>query len=72
MERLVKVGVMPGRLTEVAVNVGSTVGQAIELAQLGVSTSGYEIKMDGITVNTSTPITAATNLILLTQMVKGN
>ena len=72
MERLVKVGVMPGRLTEVAVNVGSTVGQAIELAQLGVSTSGYEIKMDGITVSTSTPITAATNLILLTQMVKGN
>lgn len=72
MERLVKVGIMPGRLQEVAVSVGTTVGDVIALALPDTSTSGYEIKMDGNTVTLSTQITAATNLILLTQMVKGN
>jgi uncharacterized UPF0146 family protein len=68
--KVVKAGQMPGRIVEVVVEVGSTVGQVLEIA--GLDATGYEIKMDGVAVQSTDVITEATNLILLVKLVKGN
>lgn len=70
MEKIIKVGVMPGRIQEVAVEVGTTVGQVLEIA--GLESAGYEIKVDGVVATVDTQITESTNLILLAKQVKGN
>lgn len=64
----IKIGVMPGRITEYAVNPGTTVSDALQMA--GLSSSGYEIKLDGRTVTESD--VASGNILLLTKKVKGN
>lgn len=69
-DKTVRVGVMPGRITEYAVTVGSTVGEVLALAEL--DPAGYDIKMDGVKVDTSAIVTENTNLILLAKQVKGN
>jgi len=70
MEKIVKVGKMPGRITEVVVETGSTVAEVLELA--GLDSTGFEIKVDGAVAELSTSITDATSLVLLAQRVKGN
>ena len=71
MAKTVRVGVMPGRINEFAVEVGTSVADVIALAEL--NTDGYEVKVDGEKVDASTAvITEGTNLVLLTKMVKGN
>lgn len=71
MSKLVKVGIMPGRITEVAVELGQSIASVIELA--GLDSEGYEVKVDGETVNAEeTTIQPETNLILLVRQVKGN
>jgi sulfur carrier protein ThiS len=68
----VKVGKMPGRLQEFAVEVGTSVADVLALAELDAS--GFEVKVDGTTVANpaSATVTSSTNLILLAQKVKGN
>ena len=68
--KTVKVGVMPGRIQEVVVEVGTTVASVLEHA--GLDSAGYEIKVDGVVATTSTQVTESTNLILLAKQVKGN
>lgn len=71
MSKLVKVGKMPGRIEEFAVNVGDKVTDVI--AQAGLDATGHDIKVDGTTITDGNAVVDAdTNLILLVQQVKGN
>lgn len=70
MTKLVKVGVMPGRVSEVAVEEGMKVSDVLALAEL--SPAGYQVKMDGEVVNGDAVITSTTSLILLSKQIKGN
>lgn len=69
--KTVKAGIMPGRITEYAVNEGDTIQSVLDLAELNAE--GYEVKVDGATVNPATAVvTSSTTLILLAKKVKGN
>lgn len=72
MEKVLKVGVMPGRISEVAVETGASIASVIALANL--STEGFEVKVDGIRVSDleNTVVESNTNLVLLAKTVKGN
>lgn len=69
-ETTLRVGIMPGKIQEVVVEVGTTVGQVLAIAEL--SATGYDIKVDGTKVEESAVVTSETNLILLVKQVKGN
>lgn len=66
----VKVGAMPGRIEEYALEDNATVADAIALA--GLNTSGYEVKVDGSVVTDFSRSIGGANTILLTKQVKGN
>lgn len=69
--KTVRVGQMPGRIEEFAVEVGSTITEVLAIA--GLDASGFEVKVDGNKVtDLSQKVTASTNLILLAKQVKGN
>jgi biotin carboxyl carrier protein len=69
--KTVRVGQMPGQINEFAVNVGDSIKSVLTLA--GLNASGYEVKVDGTTVDAnSAVITSSTALVLLTKQVKGN
>ena len=70
MERIVKVGKMPGRINEVVVAEGTTVRELLSLAEL--DSTGYDIKVDGETASLDNVINESTNLVLLAKQVKGN
>jgi G3E family GTPase len=70
MTNLIKVGVMPGRIQEVAVEIGTPISTVLTLA--GLDAAGYEIKVDGVVSSVDTLTTESTNLVLLTKQVKGN
>lgn len=71
MEKIIRVGMMPGTIKEVVVAVGTPISEVLSIAEL--NPAGYDTKVDGAVVtDLSTPVTAGTNLILLTQQVKGN
>lgn len=67
---LVRIGIMPGQINEYALEVGITIGEALEIA--GLNADGYDVKMDGVKVDTNTLITPESNLVLLVKQVKGN
>jgi putative ubiquitin-RnfH superfamily antitoxin RatB of RatAB toxin-antitoxin module len=66
----VKVGTVPGTLTELALTEGTTVGAALELANL--SATGYDVRMDGNTVSTDVVIPITAKVIVLVKQIKGN
>ena len=66
----VKIGVMPGILSEYALEAGTTVGQALEVA--GLNADGFEIKADGSTVTDVNTVIGEANVILLSKKIKGN
>lgn len=70
--KTVRVGVMPGRINEYALEVGTPIADVIALAELEVD--GYDVKIDGekVTDLESAVVTSSTNLILLVKQVKGN
>jgi len=70
MEKVLRVGKMPGRITEVVVETGTTIKEVLELAELDAT--GFEIKVDGNTATLDTKVTEDTNLVILAQQVKGN
>lgn len=70
MIRTVKVGVMPGRLVEVAVEEGMTVKAVFDLAGVEVP-SGYEVKADSETVDLESVVNGV-NLLVATKKIKGN
>jgi sulfur carrier protein ThiS len=66
----VRVGQMPGRIEEYAVEDSATYAEVITLA--GLSATGYDVKADGnLITNLDAPIGSAT-LIILAKQVKGN
>lgn len=67
---IVKVGIMPGRLQEVALESGTTVEQALSIAEL--TYDGQEIKIDGTVASLDTVIPAGASHVLLSKKVKGN
>lgn len=66
----VKIGVMPGRINEFALEPTTSISDALAVA--GVSAEGYEVKADGNTVTDLSKPIGTTQLILLTKQVKGN
>ena len=69
MERTVKVGKMPGKITEVVVDQQTTIGEALSYAEL--SPEGYDIKVDG-NIKSADDLVGNANLIILAKQVKGN
>lgn len=70
MTKTIRVGIMPGRIQEVAVETGTSIKEVIELA--GLDSQGYDIKVDGDTVTEDSVVSDETNLVLLVKQVKGN
>lgn len=72
MEKTIRIGAMPGKINEYVVEVGTSIAQAIEIA--GLSTQGFDVKVDGnaVTDLNNTFVTQSTNLIILAKQVKGN
>ena len=66
----VRVGVMPGRIQEVAVESTTTIAEVLSFA--GLDASGYDVKVnDNKVTDLSTPIGDA-SIVLLVKQVKGN
>lgn len=70
MERLLKVGTVPGMVKDVVVTTGMTVKQVLALADL--NPAGFELKLNGQTVQESDTIKANSNTLFLVAKVKGN
>lgn len=66
----VQVGTFPGRLDSYVVEKGSTVGEALKLANLTVGAE-QEIKVDGDTATVDAKITDRTGIIIITKRLKG-
>ena len=60
---------MPGKLTEVAIQVGTTAKEAFALAE--VDTSGYELRLDGEVIDEDVVINGH-NLLVAMKKIKGN
>ena len=69
MEKILRVGKMPGRITEVVVNTGTTIADVLEVA--GLDAQGYSIKVDGQASSLDAKVTESTNLVILAAQVKG-
>jgi hypothetical protein len=66
----VKVGVMPGRVQEFAVEGTTTFRELFAIAE--VNPEGYEVKADGVKVVDFETQVGTTQLVLLAKLVKGN
>ncbi|MGN0302139.1 MAG: hypothetical protein ACI4BI_04610 [Anaerotardibacter sp.] len=70
MSKLIKVGSLPGKIQEVAVEVGTSIEKVLEIA--GFEAGNKEIKVDGVVATESDVVTDSTKLVLLVQKIKGN
>jgi len=66
----IKVGVLPGGVTEYLVEAGTTVAKVLEMA--GLDASGYDVRLDGVSVAVDSVIGADSKLIVLVKQIKGN
>lgn len=66
----VRVGKLPGKISEVALNGERTVSAALEAAEI-TSTDGFEIRVGGQVASSSTPL-AQGDTVLLVKKIKGN
>lgn len=65
----VKVGVMPGQISEYALESGATVAQALETA--GLDSTGYDIRVNGAAASLDN-VLADGSIVLLVKKIKGN
>ena len=65
-----KIGVFPGRVEEFAVEDGTTVDRALDMAGIEVGAE-QEVKADGNVVNIEGEIPAGTKMLLVTKRIKG-
>ena len=70
MMNTTKIGTVPGAVNEFLLEDGTTVKQALELANL--STTGFDIRMDGAVATLDTVVPNGTQLIILAKQIKGN
>lgn len=68
-EITVKLGTMPGKIEQYAVDGDTTIGQALEIA--GLSSEGYQIKVNGNIASESDTMFDG-DLVLLVKQIKGN
>ena len=66
----IKVGVFPGKVDEFVVEDGTTVREALELADISVGTE-QEVKVDGVPVDYNTEIPSGASMVLVTKRIKG-
>lgn len=66
----VQITKVPGAMKQVALEVGSTVADALSIAELEAP-AGYEIRVDDEIATTSTQLEDG-NVIVITKMIKGN
>jgi len=69
MERIVKVGQMPGRITEVVCQDTTTISEVLSLA--GFDPTGYEVKVDSTTITDLNVTVGDASLVILVKQVKG-
>lgn len=70
MAQTVKIGVVNGQVREYAPEEGTTIIQAIEMAEL--STSGYEVVVNGVKTSNLNEEVDDGDTILLAKQIKGN
>lgn len=72
MEKLVKVGTMPGKIEEVVVAIGTSIKALLSIACK--DPTGYEVKVDTVKCDDleGTNVEENTQMVLLVKQVKGN
>lgn len=65
-----KIGVFPGRVEEFAVEDGTTVNEALSMADIEVGAE-QEIKADGNVVDLGQVVPSGTKMLLVTKRIKG-
>ena len=65
-----KIGMFPGELKEFAIETGTTVADALKMANITIGAE-QEIKLDGEVVSGSDFITEDSRLLLVTKRLKG-
>ena len=66
----IKVGVFPGKVEEFAVEDGTTVREALDLAGISVGAE-QEIKVDGVATDYNSEIPSTASMVLVTKRIKG-
>lgn len=66
----VKVGMFPGRLEDYALEEGTTVREALEMAGITVGEE-QEIKLDGEVVSGDTKLTVGSGVLIVAKRIKG-
>ena len=66
----VKIGIMPGRISEFVFNAGTTVQEALGVAELNAQ--GYEVRYNGTTITDMDKTLTESGTLLLVKQVKGN
>lgn len=69
MNKTIKIGVMPGRLTEISYEGNETARELFELANVEIS--NHDIRLDGNKINIDDVISNGA-LLVATKMIKGN
>lgn len=70
MTNITKIGIVPGAINDYLLEDGTTIAQALTLANL--TAEGYDVRMDGVPVTGATVIPNGTLLIVLAKQIKGN
>lgn len=65
-----KIGVFPGRVDEFAVEDGTTVEEALSMANIEVGAE-QEVKADGNVVDLRQAVPSGTKMLLVTKRIKG-
>lgn len=66
----IKVGMLPGKIEEYAVENGTTVQEVLTLA--GLDSEGYEIRVDSEIAELSQALNESNRVVLLVKKIKGN
>ena len=65
-----KIGVFPGRVEEFVVEDGTTVNEALSMADIEVGAE-QEVKADGNVVDLGQAVPSGTKMLLVTKRIKG-
>lgn len=66
----IKVGVFPGRVEEFVVENGTTVAEALSMANIALG-SEQEVKVDGTATSLDATIPETASMVLVTKRIKG-
>lgn len=66
----IKIGVFPGSINEFAMEEGTTVAKALEMANINVGAE-QEVKADGEVISTDAVVPCGTKMLLVTKRIKG-